>query len=343
MTNTAEKVSSSIYKSFRTYLILLFGGAALLLLMIFSITKGAADIPFSTVVEAFKNLDIENSNHLLVRDMRVPRVISAVLVGCALAVSGAIMQGMTRNPLADSGLMGLSSGASLFLAISFAYLRGISYTQIILMSFLGAGLGASLVYVISGLVPGGNNTMKLILSGAAVSTLLSALSQGIAITGKVTQSLTFWTMGTVSGAAWKHIKVAGPVVFIALFIAIAISRNISVLNMGEEVAYGLGLKVKYIKFIGTVLVVLLAGTSVALAGSITFVGMLIPHFSRFIVGSDYRKIIPTSAVFGALLVVAADIGAKAIKPPFEIPIGAIISLLGVPVFLYFASKQKDGN
>jgi iron complex transport system permease protein len=342
MTNTAEKVSSSINKSYRTYLILLLGGAALLLLMIFSITKGAADIPFSTVVEAFKNLDIENSNHLLVRDMRVPRVISAVLVGCALAVSGAIMQGMTRNPLADSGLMGLSSGASLFLAISFAYLKG-SYTQIILMSFLGAGLGASLVYIISSLVPGGNNTMKLILSGAAVSTLLSALSQGIAITGKVTQSLTFWTMGTVSGAAWKHIKVAGPVVIIALFIAIAISRNISVLNMGEEVAYGLGLKVKYIKFIGTVLVVLLAGTSVALAGSITFVGMLIPHFSRFIVGSDYRKIIPISAVFGALLVVAADIGAKAIKPPFEIPIGAIISLLGVPVFLYFASKQKDGN
>jgi iron complex transport system permease protein len=329
----------------RTYIagaILLIGIGVLLILMLLSITQGAATIPISTVVDAFIKFDPDNSKHLLVIDMRLPRVIAAALVGSALAVSGALMQGMTRNPLADSGLMGLNSGAGLALAICFAYITNATYSQIVFMSFLGAGLGACSVYIISSLVSGGNSAMKLVLAGATVSTLLSALSQGIAIISKVSQSITFWTMGSVSGTSWKQIGIASPVILISIFMAIVISHNISILSMGEEVALGLGLKIKHVKFIGTFLVVLLAGTSVALAGTITFVGMLIPHFARYLVGPDYRLIIPCSAVMGALLLVASDIGAKTFNPPSELPIGAIIALLGVPVFLYFARKQKGG-
>ncbi len=339
MVKNMDEIVEARGRDYLTKLIIVLGAIVLVLLMLLSMTRGAARIPVTTVIEAFRSFNPEDSKHLLVVDMRLPRVIASALVGSALAVSGALMQGMTRNPLADSGLMGLSTGAALAIAICFAYFTGVSYGQIIIFSFLGAALGASLVYGISGLVPGENSPMKLVLAGAAVSTLLLALCQGIAIASKITQNLTFWTMGSVSGTSWSQLRLAAPIIIMSILAAVAISGNISVLNMGKEVAVGLGLKVGYVRILGTLLVVLLAGTSVALSGTITFVGMLVPHLSRFLVGPDYRRIIPTSGVLGAILLVAADIGAKSLKPPTEIPIGAIIALLGVPVFLYFANRQ----
>jgi iron complex transport system permease protein len=292
------------------------------------------------VMDAITSFDPENTKHLLVNDMRLPRVISSAFVGCALAVSGAIMQGMTRNPLADTGLMGLNSGAGLALAISLAFFPGLTYSQMVILAFVGASVGAGTVYMISSLVPGGNQTMKQVLAGATVSALLSALSQGIAISRKLSQSVTFWTMGSMSGTSWKQVMITAPVVIIAFLGAIILSRKITILSMGEEVAKGLGVKTQYVKLLGTFLVVMLAGTSVAVAGTITFLGMMIPHFARFLVGPDYRYIIPTSAVMGAILLVASDLFAKTFSPPAELPVGAVIALLGVPAFLYFAKKQK---
>ncbi len=319
--------------------LVLFGAAVLLLLMIISITQGAAKIPYSMVVNAFLDFDRENPRHLLVIDMRLPRVLAAALVGSALAVSGALMQGMTRNPLADSGLMGLSSGAGLALAVCVAYLTKVGYSQIIVITFFGAAFGAGAVYIISSLIPGGNSPLKLVLAGATVSTLFSALSQGIAIMTKVSRNVFFWTMGNVSGTDWKQIMAVMPVILLALAGAVALSRSITLLSMGDEVASGLGLRTGLVKAMGTVLVVLLAGTSVALAGMISFVGIVIPHITRFLVGADYRLIIPVSAILGAVLLVAADLGAKTLAAPTELPIGALIAVLGVPVFLYFARRQ----
>ncbi len=333
-----KKVNKS--RSFIAALIMTAGLILLFFFMLISITQGAAAIPVSTVIKAFTAFESDNSSHLLIMDMRLPRVIGAAFVGCALAVAGALMQGMTRNPLADTGIMGLNSGAGLAVAVCFAYFKGVSYSQIVLASFLGAALGAALVYVISNLVPGNNHPMKLVLAGATVSTLLSALSQGIALSSNVTLNVTFWTMGSMSGTGWNQIKLALPVVLAALIGAILISRGVSVLSMGEEVALSLGVKTRLIKFLGTLFVVLLAGTSVAVAGTVTFIGMMVPHFARFLVGPDYRLIIPVSAVLGALLLVAADLFSKTFSPPAELPVGAVIALLGVPVFLYFAGKQK---
>jgi len=324
----------------RAVLLIIAGCFFLILSMLISITLGAAAIPLSTVVDALLHFDADNLQHLMVVDLRLPRVISAALVGSALAVAGAVMQGMTRNPLADAGLMGLNSGAALAIAVCLAYVTNDSYSQIIISSFIGAAIGALAVYAISNLVPGGNKPMKLVLAGAAVSTFLVAMSQAIAIGNKMSQNLNFWTMGSVSGNSWNQLKVSVPVIICGLIIAIVLSRKISILNMGEEVALGLGVKLNFVKTVGTIVVVLLAGTSVALAGSITFVGMLIPHFARFLVGPDYRLIIPLSAVMGGFLLVIADIGAKTLSAPSEIPIGALISLIGVPVFLYFARRQK---
>ena len=308
--------------------------------MLISITQGAASLSVSEVIKAFTDFDSNNSGHLLIRDMRLPRVIGAALVGSALAVAGALMQGMTRNPLADTGIMGLNSGAGLAVALCFAYFKGASYSQIVIASFLGAALGASLVYVISNLVPGNNHPMKLVLAGATVSTLLSALSQGITISSNNTLNVTFWTMGSMSGTGWKQVQLALPVILAALAGAVIISRGVTVLSMGDEVALGLGVKTRLLKFLGTLFVVLLAGTSVAVAGTVTFIGMMVPHLARFLAGPDYRLIIPISAVLGGMLLTAADLFSKTFSPPAELPVGAVIALLGVPVFLYFAGKQK---
>lgn len=318
--------------------LLVLGGAMLL-----SIMTGAANLSMQAVIDSFLSFEQGNSSHLLVRDMRVPRAISGALIGAALAVAGALMQGMTKNPLADSGLMGLSAGAGLFLAISLVILNGMSYSGIVIMTFLGAAFGAGCVHIISTLIPGGNHPMKLVLAGATVSTLFSAISQAIAIYTNTSQNIMFWTMGNVSGTNWKQLKIGGPIIVISVLIGIALSRRISILHMGDEIAKGIGVNTKRTRIIATILVVLLSGTSFALCGSITFVGMMIPHFARFLVGPDYRLIIPLSAVEGAVLVVLADILSKTLNPPAEIPLGALISVIGVPIFLYYARKDKGGK
>ncbi|MBA4689032.1 MAG: iron ABC transporter permease [Candidatus Galacturonibacter soehngenii] len=318
--------------------LLVLGGAMLL-----SIMTGAANLSMQAVIDSFLSFEQGNSSHLLVRDMRVPRAISGALIGAALAVAGALMQGMTKNPLADSGLMGLSAGAGLFLAISLVILNGMSYSGIVVMTFLGAAFGAGCVHIISTLIPGGNHPMKLVLAGATVSTLFSAISQAIAIYTNTSQNIMFWTMGNVSGTNWKQLKIGGPIIVISVLLGIALSRRISILHMGDEIAKGIGVNTKRTRIIATILVVLLSGTSFALCGSITFVGMMIPHFARFLVGPDYRLIIPLSAVEGAVLVVLADILSKTLNPPAEIPLGALISVIGVPIFLYYARKDKGGK
>lgn len=340
MKNKKKSEKITLRRSFMAAIIILAGLILLIVFMLISLTKGAAEIPLSTVVESFTNFDKTSSLHLLIIDMRLPRVIGAVLVGCSLSVAGALMQGMTRNPMADTGIMGLNSGAGLAIALCYAFFKSASYSQIVFASFLGAALGASLVYIISNMVPGNNHPMKLVLAGATVSALLSALSQGFAISAGASQNVTFWTMGSLAGTNWNQIKLAIPVIAIALVGAIIISRGVSILSMGEEVALGLGVKTKLIKFLGTFFVVLLAGTSVAVAGTISFLGMMIPHFARFLIGPDYRLIIPTSAVLGGLMLVVSDLFSKTFTPPAELPVGAVIALIGVPVFLYFARKQK---
>jgi len=319
--------------------ICLVGSIILLLGMIVSVTQGAAQISTTEIINAIFNYDNTDSKQILVRMMRLPRVISAALVGSALSISGALMQGITRNPLADSGLMGLSAGAGLALSISFVFLTNISYSQTVLLTFIGAGVGAILIFGLSEMFPKGNQSMKLILAGVTMSALMSSISQGIAIIYQKSQSIAFWTMGSVSGSSWEEIKFATPFILLAIVFSHMISRQLSILSMGEDVAIGLGVKIKFVKVICIVLVVFLTGISFALAGMISFVGIIIPHLSRFLVGSDYKHIIPVSTVLGAVLLVYADIGAKTLAPPTELPIGSIIALIGVPVFLYFAHHQ----
>ncbi|MDR2028053.1 MAG: iron ABC transporter permease [Treponema sp.] len=326
----------------RLWFLVLPGAGVLILAMALSAARGAAEIPLATLWDALFHFDPGQTRHLIVRDLRLPRVIASALVGASFAVAGALMQGITRNPMADSGLMGLNAGAGFALSLCFAFFPGLSYGRIILFSFLGAAMGAALVNGIATLRRGGLSPMRLVLAGAAVSALLAALSQGIALYFNVAQNIMFWTVGGVAGSDWNQIRIILPWIGGALLGAAALSRSVSLLSLGEEVARGLGVRTGLVNALCSLVVLILAGASVSVVGAVSFVGLVIPHTSRFLVGADYRRIIPSSALLGALLMVLADLGARTLNPPFETPVGAIIALIGVPFFLYLARRQKRG-
>lgn len=320
---------------------IILGGLGLLLVsLIASISVGAVDISFGEVWRAIFHYNSENTQHLIILQLRLPRAIAGALVGAAFAVAGAIMQGVKRNPLSDPGILGINAGAGFMLALCFAFLPQLPFHYVILLSFLGAAIGTGLVYGISALARGGVTPVRIVLAGSSVSALLLALSEGIAISFHIGQDLAFWFAGGVAGTKWLQIDIMAPWILGALACAFVISPWITLLSMGEDVATGLGLRIGLVKLAAFVLVLVLAGAAVATVGAIGFIGLIIPHIVRYLVGVDYRWIIPTSAVLGGLLVVAADIGARMINPPFETPIGAIITLVGVPFFLYLARRKR---
>ncbi|GAB6086937.1 FecCD family ABC transporter permease [Alkaliphilus crotonatoxidans] len=321
-------------------LVLVGGLTGLLLAIAVSVSLGAADIKLATVWEAIFRFNDAITEHLIIQELRLPRVLGGAMVGACFAVSGAIMQGITRNPLADSGLMGLNAGASFALAICFAFFPGLPYLYIILFSFLGAGLGAGLVYGIGSFSKNGLTPIRLVLAGAAVSALLAALSQGIAISFRVSQDIAYWRAGGVAGTTWLQLRIMSPWIAAALLGAVVLSPSITLLSLGEEVAQGLGQRTNVIKLVASLIVLILAGAAVSVVGAVGFVGLVIPHVTRYLVGVDYRWVIPCSAVLGSLMVVLADLGARMINPPYETPIGALIALIGVPFFLYLARKER---
>jgi len=323
-----------------TGLIIAGGTGLLAVIMASSVTRGAAEIPLTSIWNALFHFNAADTQHLIVVDLRLPRVLASALAGASLAVSGAVMQGITRNPMADSGLMGLNAGAAFALSICFAFFPDLPYLRLILFSFIGAAIGAGLTYGIASLQRGGATPMRLVLAGAAVSALLIALSQGIALYFDVAQNIMFWTAGGVAGSNWEQIRIMTPWIVVTLLGAIALSRSISIMSLGEDVAKGLGLNTQLVNSLCAVAVLLLAGAAVAVVGAVGFVGLIVPHLARFLVGVDYRLIIPASIVIGSLLLVLADLGARTLSPPFETPIGALIALIGVPFFLYLARKEK---
>lgn len=319
--------------------VLLFGLIVLALGIAICVNYGAKDIRFVTVWEAIFRFDADSSQHQIIHSLRLPRVLGGAIIGACLAVSGAIMQGMTRNPLADAGLLGLSAGAGFTLALVFAFWEGASYNALLLIAFLGAGLGAGLVFGLSSMARGGMTPIRLVLAGAAVTAMFTALSEGVALYYRIGKDLSFWYAGAVAGIRMSHLQIMLPWVAVALGGAIALSRSITLLSLGEDVARGLGLRTGRVKLAGLVIVLVLAGAAFSIAGAIGFVGLLIPHVTRRLVGVDYRWIIPCSAVLGALLVIFADLAARTINPGAEVPVAALIAIIGVPFFLYLARKE----
>ena len=313
------------------FLSYIIGLSMILLITLFISTLiGDAKIQASTIIEAIFNYNPSNQQQNIINEIRIPRNIAAVIVGMALAVSGAIIQGVTRNGLADPALIGLNSGASFALALTYAVLPNTSFLILMFAGFLGA-----IVLMIGRSRRDGFNPMRIILAGAAVSAMLTALSQGIALTFRLNQTVTFWTAGGVSGTTWSHLKWAIPLIGIALFFILTISKQLTILNLGESLAKGLGQNVTIIRGICLIIAMILAGIAVAIAGQVAFVGLMVPHIARFLIGTDYAKILPLTALLGGILVLVADMIARYLG---EAPVGAIISFIGVPYFLYLVKK-----
>lgn len=326
----------------RALLTIVLGLAAIILFIGVSIAVGAADIHLQTVVDAIFKFDPDSTQHNIIQELRIPRSLADVLIGAAFAVSGAVMQGMTRNPLADSGLLGINAGATFMIALSLAFFPSMSYGGTILFSFVGAAMATGLIYGTSYLGKAKITPVRLVLAGAAITSLLTALSQGIAIHFRLSQDLAYWVAGGVAGIKMSQLIGVLPWIVGALIGAMLISKSITLISLGDDIASGLGQKTGLVKLFGGIIVLILAGASVSVAGPIGFVGLVVPHMVRYIVGVDYRYIIPCSAVLGGLLMLLADIGARTINPPHETPISALFALVGVPFFLYIARKTGRG-
>lgn len=309
-----------------------------------SISMGAKEISIQTIVKSlFQSSD--DVNMTIVRDVRIPRALAAVLVGGFLGVSGAIMQGVTRNPIADPSIMGITQGATFAIAIALVLQKMmpniiIGSFGLIIFAFLGASISGVLVYLISSRANKKVDPVKLALAGTALGTLLISLATAVAMYFNLSKELSFWISGGLVSAKWEGVKLLFVVGIIGVIAAIIMAPKITILSLGEEVAIGLGQKTNVIRAISIFIVIILTGASVSVAGNIVFVGLIVPQIVQGIVGSDYKYIIPGSLVLGGALLVYSDIMARMINPPYETPIGSLTALIGVPIFIYLVRKEK---
>ncbi|ETI66601.1 FecCD family ABC transporter permease [Neobacillus vireti] len=298
---------------------------------------GAAN---TTVKDVWLALTSHTTNEqiTIIRELRFPREVGAIFVGAALAVSGAIMQGMTRNPLAEPGILGLSAGANAALAISIALIPSANYLTIMVACFMGAAVGAIIVFGIGSMKKGGFSPLRLVLAGTAVSTFLYAVSEGIGLYYKISKDVSMWTAGGLIGTTWSQLQIIVPFIIAGILFSLFLSRQLTILSLNEEVAVGLGQKTTQIKVILFIITIMLTGASVALVGNMAFIGLMVPHVVRAIVGTDYRYILPMSAIIGAVFMLLADTLGRTINIPYETPVAAIVAMMGLPFFLIIVHK-----
>jgi iron complex transport system permease protein len=313
-------------------------GTSLLICMFFiAMVSGAADISIKEIWLALAS-DATNEKISIIRDIRLPREIGAVFVGAALSVSGAIMQGMTRNPLADPGLLGLTAGANAALAITVVLLPAANYFGIMFACFLGAAVGAIMVFGMAAAKKGGFSPFRLVLAGAAVSAFLHAVAEGTGIYFKVSKDVSMWTAGGLIGLSWIQLQVIIPFISAGILIALCLSKQLTILSVSDEIAIGLGQNTIQIKIALFIVIILLSGASVALAGNMVFIGLMVPHMVRAAVGTDYRLVIPMSSIAGAAFMLLADTLGRTVNAPYETPVPAVIAILGLPFFLLIVHK-----
>ncbi|RLL46585.1 iron ABC transporter permease [Oceanobacillus piezotolerans] len=316
---------------------------AIFLSIAISISYGSTDIDLKIVWQAVINFNPELTSHQVIQEIRLPRALSAALVGAFLAVSGAVMQGMTRNALASPSIMGVTDGAAFALVIMLAFFPAVSNLGLTAASFIGAGAAVTLVFMVGSFSKGGLTPVKLALAGVAIGTMLRSISSIFALHFQLEKEMGFWLAGGLDGTSWTSVRILLLSGVVGLIVALIISKSITVLSLGDDISTGLGQNNLYIKILGIFSVLILTGAAVSIAGAVGFVGLIVPHITRFIMGTDYRWIIPSSALFGALLLVLSDLAARMVNAPFETPVGAITSLIGVPFFLYLARGNRGGK
>nr|WP_238580737.1 iron ABC transporter permease [Streptomonospora alba] len=304
-----------------------------------SVTVGSREVEWSDVLAALTG-SAEGFDQAAVAK-RIPRTLLALLAGAALAVSGAVMQGVTRNPLADPGILGVNMGASLAVASGIAYFGLASATGFVWVAIAGAGATSVFVYVIGSLGRGGASPLKLALAGAATSAALaSSISAVVLPRGDIAEGVRSWQIGGVGGATFDGITQVLPFLAAGLAVALLSARGLNLLALGDDLAAGLGERVAVTRTTAAFGAVVLCGATTAVTGPIGFVGLVVPHVCRLLVGVDHRWLLPFSALGGAALLTAADVMGRIVARPGEIDVGIVTALIGGPFFIYIVRRQK---
>jgi iron complex transport system permease protein len=305
-----------------------------------SLRIGVVSVSTVQVWHAFTDYHYTVSD-IIVRKLREPRTFVAIGVGASLAVAGALMQALTRNPLADPGILGINAGASLTVVLTLFVIGATSADADVWAAFPGAAAGAFLVYGLGSAGRDGATPMKLVLAGAVVSAFMGSIISAIVfLNNGAQQQLLYWEVGTVEGKTMAVVRSVAPLMILGLLLAVASARALNVLSLGEDTARSLGLRIALIRTVVVVSVVLLAGSSVAEAGPIAFVGLAVPNAVRAMIGPDYRWIIAFSMILGPVLVLIADILGRVVLRPSEVPTGIMVALIGAPVFLLLARRKR---
>lgn len=310
----------------------------LLICMVISIVYGYADTSFQTAYQAFTQFN-DSNEHLIIRNVRLPRSLIAASVGASLAIAGVLMQTLTKNPLASPGILGINAGAGFAVVFAMVFFQSASLQSFAWIAFVGATVATAAVYGISSTGRDAMSPIKITLAGAAMSALFSSFTQGLLATNEAElDQVLFWLAGSVEGRKLELLIAVLPYLIIGWIGALLIAPKMNVLALGNDVAKGLGLPVGLIQLAVGFIVIMLAGGSVAVAGPIGFIGIVIPHLARKCVGNDHRWLIPMSALLGGILLLIADVSARYIIMPQEVPVGVMTAFIGTPFFIYIARK-----
>lgn len=305
-----------------------------------SLRFGAISYSHQQLVETLRHPMTDSPVQDVVIDLRLPRMVAAILVGAAMAQAGAMMQGITRNVIADPGLLGINAGAGLALILGYAIFGSLHYSQILVICLLGSCLAAGLVFGLSYQVQKGYHQLRLILSGAMVASLFSAIGQAITIYFDLSTAVIGWQAGGLVQVNWKMLAIIGPLIIVGLILAQLFSHQLTILSLNETVAKNLGQRTALMTMVLLGIVLLLSASAVALVGSLSFVGLIIPHFIRMFTGKNYKMLLPLTAFAGASFLIWVDLVCRSINPPAETPISAVISIIGLPCFLWLIRKEK---
>ncbi|MFD9881814.1 FecCD family ABC transporter permease [Streptomyces alboflavus] len=312
---------------------------ALLLAVLFSLAVGARAIAPSAVLDALLHGGHSDAAEVI-RELRVPRTVIGVMVGAALAVAGTALQGITRNPIADPGILGISQGASVGVVLAIAYAGVHTLTGYVWYAFAGAAIASVAVYAIASSGRGGATPVKLALGGAAINALLVSVTTAVLTTkASALDEFRFWQVGSLSGRDADIAARIWPFLLVGLLLVLSVARGLDALALGEDVAKGLGQKVATVRLVGGLGATVLTAVGVAAAGPIAFIGLAVPHIARAIIGSDHRWVLPLAALLGPVMLLVSDTIGRVVFPPSEVPAGVMTALIGVP-FLVTLVRRK---
>ncbi|PZD94317.1 iron-siderophore ABC transporter permease [Paenibacillus sambharensis] len=318
---------------------LILGLCVFIVSFISSIVFGQTPIPLSAAADAFFHYDKDSTEHIIITTSRLSRAVIAAVIGASLAIAGALMQALTKNPLASPSVFGINSGAVFCVVLGLAFFPVSSLTHYMWFAFAGAGLSAVMVYFLGSLGRDGLSPLKIVLAGAAINALFVSMSQGLLVIGQQNlEGALFWLAGSVAGRSLDMLEPILPFMIGGWAVALVIGRHVNILNSGDDIAKGLGQRTIAVKAVMALVIIVLAGGSVAVGGSIGFIGLVVPHIVRGLVGTDYRWVIPYSLFIGASLLLLADVAARFIIMPQEVPIGVMTAIIGTPFFVYIARR-----